>query len=262
MSIVTVPASSGLLSDPFLLRYFMALPSARRVRPVEDPSHPCNPRRLAFLCEIASHPDDDNLRLVYADWLQDHGDEEDKLRAEFIRVQIADSLRDYVDVNEWVSPKVPELLNRSGGFYQRDLAFLGDGLLDYTTQRFVCYPYHVYHRGLIDEIGWPTPIHLQLWPKLRQVLPVTRLQASDDRILSMDTAAPWIALHGLRQVTLPAGPVATTTQLRVSQAAQAGLIDHIVFSFRDPYLTVNWFVDSSENAEPYIFRNTTSTKES
>jgi uncharacterized protein (TIGR02996 family) len=38
----------------------------------------------AFLQAIRDEPEDDTHRLVYADWLQDHGDE---VRAEFIRVQ-------------------------------------------------------------------------------------------------------------------------------------------------------------------------------
>src|SRR5262249_58171476 len=38
----------------------------------------------AFLRDIIADPDDDGLRLIYADWLDDHGDPE---RAEFIRVQ-------------------------------------------------------------------------------------------------------------------------------------------------------------------------------
>src|SRR5436190_24041320 len=39
-----------------------------------------------FLRAIAEHPDDDSLRLVYADWLDEHGNPE---YAEFVRVQIA-----------------------------------------------------------------------------------------------------------------------------------------------------------------------------
>src|SRR5205823_9469231 len=39
-----------------------------------------------FLADIREHPDDDAPRLIYADWLDDHGDE---ARAEFIRVQCA-----------------------------------------------------------------------------------------------------------------------------------------------------------------------------
>lgn len=40
----------------------------------------------AFLEDVIANPDDDGPRLVYADWLEDHGQAE---RAEFIRVQIA-----------------------------------------------------------------------------------------------------------------------------------------------------------------------------
>jgi uncharacterized protein (TIGR02996 family) len=39
----------------------------------------------ALWAAIRAHPDDDTPRLVYADWLQEHGDEP---RAEFIRIQI------------------------------------------------------------------------------------------------------------------------------------------------------------------------------
>jgi uncharacterized protein (TIGR02996 family) len=39
---------------------------------------------LGFLKDICAHPDDDDIRLIYADWLEDNGQPE---RAEFIRVQ-------------------------------------------------------------------------------------------------------------------------------------------------------------------------------
>ncbi len=41
--------------------------------------------QAAFLSAVIAQPDDDNVRLVFADWLQDHGQEE---RAEFIRAMI------------------------------------------------------------------------------------------------------------------------------------------------------------------------------
>ena len=40
----------------------------------------------SFLQAIREHPDDDTPRLVYADWLEEHGD---PARAEFVRVQVA-----------------------------------------------------------------------------------------------------------------------------------------------------------------------------
>jgi uncharacterized protein (TIGR02996 family) len=41
----------------------------------------------AFLAAIQDAPDDDTLKLVYADWLDEHGDEEGRGRAELIRLQ-------------------------------------------------------------------------------------------------------------------------------------------------------------------------------
>src|SRR5262245_49699666 len=44
--------------------------------------------REAFLADILPHPEDDGPRLVYADWLTDHGQTEtDRARGEFIHLQ-------------------------------------------------------------------------------------------------------------------------------------------------------------------------------
>jgi uncharacterized protein (TIGR02996 family) len=49
----------------------------------------------AFLEDIRENPEDDAVRLIYADWLEDRGGPSDSDRAEFIRVQIgAHSLRE------------------------------------------------------------------------------------------------------------------------------------------------------------------------
>jgi len=46
-----------------------------------------DPDRLVFLRAIADAPDDDTPRLVYADWLDEHGAADaDRVRAEFLRV--------------------------------------------------------------------------------------------------------------------------------------------------------------------------------
>ena len=44
--------------------------------------------RAAFLQAIIAAPEDDGLRLVYADWLDEQGSEADSARAQFIRLQI------------------------------------------------------------------------------------------------------------------------------------------------------------------------------
>ena len=52
--------------------------------------------RSQLLAEIAANPEDDTLRLAFADWLDEHGDAADRDRAEFVRVQcdLAGPLKD------------------------------------------------------------------------------------------------------------------------------------------------------------------------
>lgn len=44
--------------------------------------------RRALMAAIIANPDDDTPRLVFADWLQEHGGEHDRARAEFVRLQV------------------------------------------------------------------------------------------------------------------------------------------------------------------------------
>src|SRR5262249_2869178 len=71
--------------------------------------------RDAFLADIIANPDDDDLRLVYADWLEDHGQPE---RAEFIRLQIEVARRTGGEDSRWLiwkkRPREKELLEKHG----------------------------------------------------------------------------------------------------------------------------------------------------
>jgi uncharacterized protein (TIGR02996 family) len=65
----------------------------------------------ALMRAVIAEPDDDAPRLIYADWLDEHGESE---RAEFIRVQIAAaglSLKD---------PRLPPLWRREGQLLRRN----------------------------------------------------------------------------------------------------------------------------------------------
>lgn len=44
--------------------------------------------RRALMAAIIANPDEDTPRLALADWLDEHGDEHDRARAEFIRLQV------------------------------------------------------------------------------------------------------------------------------------------------------------------------------
>jgi uncharacterized protein (TIGR02996 family) len=56
-------------------------------RPKRAAPAPARPQVLAFLRDIKENPEDDTPRLILADWLEEHGDEADVARAEFIRLQ-------------------------------------------------------------------------------------------------------------------------------------------------------------------------------
>jgi uncharacterized protein (TIGR02996 family) len=77
----------------------------------------------AFLAAIIESPDDDSLRLIYADWLDDHGQPE---RAEFLRVQVElEPHRFQID-----RPRVRELLTREAELLHRhEDAWLGPAAL-------------------------------------------------------------------------------------------------------------------------------------
>lgn len=73
----------------------------------------------ALLKAILAAPDDDTVRLVYADWLEEHGQPE---RAEYIRIEcemtgIHDELG--FGPNEWESPRFWELDKRREELYDR-----------------------------------------------------------------------------------------------------------------------------------------------
>ncbi len=64
----------------------------------------------ALLAAILAHPDEDTPRLMYADWLQENGEEE---RAEFIRLQIKPK-NDFTDEDD---NRLDELLQRNSSMW-------------------------------------------------------------------------------------------------------------------------------------------------
>ena len=68
--------------------------------------------RSQLLREIAASPDDDTLRLAFADWLDEHGDPADADRAEFIRTQFS------IGHPDWLP------LGRTGTLFEREAKLL------------------------------------------------------------------------------------------------------------------------------------------
>src|SRR6476469_3629321 len=92
------------------------------------------PEEARLLARVCAEPDDDLPRLVYADWLDEHGDP----RGEFIRVQIALSRReDRAEVS--LADRERDLLyhHRSDWLARLDEHWRGDA---------------VFERGFVDQV--------------------------------------------------------------------------------------------------------------
>ncbi|MFK8113410.1 MAG: TIGR02996 domain-containing protein [Rubripirellula sp.] len=86
--------------------------------------------RLPFLRQIIADPDDDDHRLVYADWLEEHGDR----RGEFIRAQCEyDRTMPHTKANVRAFDAARDLFQRHGSEWLRELGH--DSLRDYEFRR-------------------------------------------------------------------------------------------------------------------------------
>jgi uncharacterized protein (TIGR02996 family) len=95
--------------------------------------------RDGFFKAILAHPQDDGLRLVYADWLEEHGGPADAARAEFIRTQVELSRLPDDD------PRRPALEDREHELLAaRERRWLGDWPQSIPQWRF--------ERGFLAEI--------------------------------------------------------------------------------------------------------------
>jgi uncharacterized protein (TIGR02996 family) len=96
----------------------------------------------AFMNMIIETPDDDTVRLVYADWLEEHGQPQ---RAEFIRLQIRLNTLDPAMSTELLA-RTRELLDRHEGEW---VAEAGCDVLGIEGVKF--------RRGFIEEVHAGTP---------------------------------------------------------------------------------------------------------
>lgn len=79
-----------------------------------------------FLADIIAHPDDDTPRLIYADWLEENGQEE---RAELIRGMVANPDGDWVITSTTTPSEVVERIQRVANLPQRVTVILSRGFV-------------------------------------------------------------------------------------------------------------------------------------
>jgi len=116
-----------------------------------------------FLAAVLEHPDDDAPRLIYADWLEEHGESE---RAEFIRLQV-----DAARLPEG-DPRACDLDSKAEGILAEfETAWLGE-----WSQRLVRW---TFRRGFLDEITILPEVFLRGGEELFRAWPVRRFRFVD-----------------------------------------------------------------------------------
>jgi uncharacterized protein (TIGR02996 family) len=142
----------------------------------------------AFLQAICDDPDDDTPRLVYADWLEEHGNAADFDRARFIRLQIeAHRLPEFDRRRYEYKREAERLLGRHRGAWLAGLPWWVE-------------PYGAgfFERGFVNSL-YVLPMHfLEAFPELPAREPVTQL-----RVRSVGEKVPvgnLLALPGLERL--------------------------------------------------------------
>lgn len=137
-----------------------------------------------FLAAICENPDDDLVRLVYADWLDDHGD---PTRAEFIRVQVERAVR-------------KEKLSHGGELATRDRAIQKTNALFWQVEL----PYLTgvrwgrFWRGFVAEASFGLPTYLAR--EGAAVFAVAPIQFLTVREMTADTIDALLTLPRLANV--------------------------------------------------------------
>jgi uncharacterized protein (TIGR02996 family) len=137
---------------------------AKRRQPQAEPS-----LEAAFVADIAAHPDDDAPRLIFADWLDDHGQPE---RAQFIRAQCKfDPDRDRLD-----DPEINTLRDRIEQLRQPYEVAESEWLVQLGSLPAHEYlGWHVlWRRGFVDELEMPVQWIVRHGEQLRQRYPLLR----------------------------------------------------------------------------------------
>jgi uncharacterized protein (TIGR02996 family) len=148
------------------------------------------PLEDAFLADILEHPDDDAPRLVFADWLDDHGEAE---RAEFIRLQCELARLGEDD------PRRPALTRREAGLLARHRrAWAAPAALGGASGP-------VFRRGFIEALDISAGLLLHQGERVFLRAPVREITLHDAVAYLHELARqPWLArLSALRILCAP-----------------------------------------------------------
>jgi uncharacterized protein (TIGR02996 family) len=126
-----------------------------------------DPLAAAFLADIVAHPEEDAPRLIYADWLDEHGQPD---RAEFIRLQCRLARPDVADV------RYAAVRARAGDLFRG--AWDAEVVSQHWPGSFA-WPASVYRRGFVAEVTLPCSAWLRHGPALVRAAPLQVVRLSD-----------------------------------------------------------------------------------
>src|SRR5262245_26850393 len=140
-----------------------------------------------FFHALQQDPDDDNLRLVYADFLEESGDAASAARAEFVRVQVE-------------LAALPPLSRLAAGLTARQDELLGEWERGWLGGWADVLDGWAFRRGLVEAVKADASVFLEhaadwfaAWPTLT----VARLTRAAGHLHEL-AASPWLAhLRGL-----------------------------------------------------------------
>jgi uncharacterized protein (TIGR02996 family) len=145
----------------------------------------------AFLTDILLNPEDDALRLIFADWLDDHGRPE---RAEFIRTQVALARRATDDpVRPALEERVADLLADHGTHWRAPLDALG-----VTRAEF--------KRGHIEEVCFSRAAPAESVRAVLRAAPVRQLRLWEADLVCILDLARSQEMARLRELTVRSRP--------------------------------------------------------
>ena len=120
--------------------------------------------REALLHAIRLAPAEDTPRLVYADWLDEHGDENDRASAEQIRVQV-EFAAERIEL-PWRHPTIEGLTGFVSRGFVAEIELTMQLYLDNAKELFGEHPITVVHlsdrlpfRAVDGLFGWNTTVH-------------------------------------------------------------------------------------------------------
>lgn len=181
----------------------------------------------AFLAQICANPGDDTVRLVFADWLDEHGD--DPVRAAIIRAGVARPDAGLFAVRySLVSRKEVWVFGGGEGAWVPGLiARLREELPDPRDSSY--FEVITYRRGFVDAVRLPWEEWAPRGDALRKVFPLSRVELTTEPMFDSvsleydDVGGTCTCEVAGQEITVPDSANATATHLAVCAARWGGV---------------------------------------